>query len=273
MREWPSSGHVPRSRTVRLRLCERPCLRPELLWRTEAARFPSARFLSHLLASPLSPSHLLHPPFPHLVLTLPCFPSSPGPFASARGTDAFWADSWHTTRAFGCRGPRIASPSLRLYILRRGARLAGPGVPSLPGKSFWKAGLSKEPGVDGPILVALYNAHAALRLAGLSLHLEVKSQHRVSSPVGSSPSSSSSSLVEICCLRLAPVKGLQSSSQARSGARSSARGLPMATDPPRSGIRPALLQQGWPRAPAALGEPSGEEAETGPVFLLICVYH
>ena len=81
-----------------------------------------------------------------------------------------------------------------------------------------------------PILLALYNAYAALLLNRLNLDLVVKSQNWESSLPVSSHSSSTNSPMEICCLLLASVKGLhaqeQSSTWVCSRARRSMQGFP-----------------------------------------------
>lgn len=84
--------------------------------------------------------------------------------------------------------------------------------------------------MDDPILLALYNAYAALPLNGLNLDLVVKSQNWESSLPLSSHSSSTNSPMEICCLLLASVKALsaqeQSSTRVCSRARRSVQDFP-----------------------------------------------
>lgn len=74
-----------------------------------------------------------------------------------------------------------------------------------------------------PILLALYNAYAALLLSGLNLGLVVKSQNWESSLWVSSRSCATNSPMEICCRLLASVKALHAQEQSSTGVCSKAR--------------------------------------------------
>lgn len=122
--------------------------------------------------------------------------------------------------------------------------------------------------MDGPILVALCNARAALLLEGPSLHLEVKSQHWGSSPMGSSPSSSSSSLVDVLLPSPCPCQGAPEQQPGSQRSKEQRAGF-------ARGHGSTEVRDEHCRAEPRLPRPAarGEEAETGPAFLLLRVYH